>query len=127
MATLPLRGLVPMAHVVDVARSIEFYRQIGFKTRHTLEHGGRMRWAWMENGKAHLMLALSSGVINAEEQAVLFYLYAPDVTAYRAELMEGGIKVGPLSYPAYMPEGEFRIHDPDGYVLLVGQTDTVSL
>jgi len=65
--------------------------------------------------------------INAEGQAVLFYLYAPDVAAYRAELMEGGVRVGLLTYPTYMPEGEFRVHDPDGYVLLVGQSDDASL
>jgi len=127
MESLPLRGLVPMAHVADVARSIEFYRQLGFNTRNTLQHDGHMRWAWMENGKAHLMLARSSGPINAEGQAVLFYLYAPDVAAYRAELMEGGVRVGLLTYPTYMPEGEFRVHDPDGYVLLVGQSDDASL
>jgi len=31
LALKPLRGLVPMAHVEDVQRSIEFYRQIGLR------------------------------------------------------------------------------------------------
>ena len=56
MEMKPLRGLVPMAHVADVARSIEFYRLLGFETRNTLQHLGQVFWAWMENGKAHLML-----------------------------------------------------------------------
>jgi len=127
MASLPLRGLVPMAHVLDVLRSIEFYRQLGFSTRNQLEHDGNLVWAWMESGRAHLMLTRSNGVINSEEQAVLFYLYAPDVAAYRAELIERGMAVGPITHPPYMPEGEIRIEDPDGYVLLVGQSDSVSL
>ena len=127
MALLPLRGLVPMAHVLDVPRSIEFYHQLGFTTRSQLEHGGSLVWAWMESGKAHLMLTRSSGAINSGEQAVLFYLYTTDVAGYQAELIERGIAVSSITYPPYMPEGEIRIEDPDGYVLLVGQSDSVSL
>lgn len=127
MPTLPLRGLVPMAHVQDVARSIDFYHLLGFRPRNTLEHMGQVFWAWMENGKAHLMLTRSNGPINVGEQAVLFYLYAADVAAYREELIARGVTVGPITYPHYMPEGEVRIDDPDGYCLLVGQSDTVSL
>ncbi len=32
-----------------------------------------------------------------------------------------GIAVGGIEHPIYMPAGEFRFVDPDGYVLLVGQ------
>jgi hypothetical protein len=35
-ATARLRGLVAMAHVADVARSIEFYRQLGFEVGNTV-------------------------------------------------------------------------------------------
>ena len=122
-----MRGLVPMAHVADVARAIEFYRQLGFETRSTLTPVDQPVWAWMQNGKAHLMLARSARPMNPGAQDVLFYLYAADVAAYRDELAARGITVGPLTYPAYMPEGEFRIDDPDGYCLLVGQSDEVSL
>ena len=100
MALIPLRGLVPIAHVEDVQRSI---------------------------GKTHLMLARSARPMKSGAQDVLFYLYAPDVARYRAELAVRGIIVGPLTYPAYMPEGEFHVDDPDGYCLLVGQSDEVSL
>jgi len=127
MPTLPLRGLVPMAHVADVARSIEFYRLLGFEVRSTFAPEGKTVWAWLTNGKAHLMLNLGNGPINSGEQAVLFCLYASDVAAYRDDLAGRGVKVGPITYPFYMPEGEFRIEDLDGYVLLVGQSDEVSL
>lgn len=46
---------------------------------------------------------------------MLFYLYSPNVAAYREELLARGIKVGPITYPFYMPEGEFRIDDLDGF------------
>ncbi|HVP56183.1 MAG TPA: VOC family protein [Candidatus Eisenbacteria bacterium] len=124
---MSLRGLVPMAHVEDVARSIEFYQQLGFETRNTVKNDGQLVWAWVDNGKAHLMLVRSARPMDPGAQDVLFYLYAPDVAAYRGELAARGIRVGPLTYPSYMPEGEFRIDDPDGYCFLVGQSDEVSL
>lgn len=127
MALHFLRGLVPMAHVADVARSIDFYRQLGFEIRNTLKNDDQLVWAWLDNGKAHLMLSRSARPMNPNAQDVLFYLYAPDVAAYRGELEALGIRLGPLTYPPYMPEGEFRINDPDGYCLLVGQSDEVSL
>ena len=76
---------------------------------------------------ARRMLTRASGPVNAGEQAVLFYLYSPDLAAYRNDLLALGIAVSPISYPTYMPKGEIRIEDPDGYVLLVGQSDAVSL
>jgi predicted lactoylglutathione lyase len=126
MASSPLRGLVPIAHVADVARSIEFYRLLGFEARNSLNEHDQLVWAWLQNGKAHLMLSRSARTMNSGEQYVLFYLYGADVAAYRDELAARGIKVGPITHPFYMPEGEFRIDDPDGYCLLVGQTSEVS-
>jgi hypothetical protein len=40
------------------------------------------------------------------------------------EAAGGGIDVGEIEYPFYMPAGEFRVVDPDGYVLLVGQLNS---
>jgi predicted enzyme related to lactoylglutathione lyase len=123
LALKPLRGLVPMAHVEDVQRSIEFYRQIGFEVGNTLEVSGRLQWAWVKSGDAHLMLVRSARPMNPDAQDVLFYLYAPDVAAYRKELAARGVKVSALSYPEYAVAGEFGMSDPDGYCLLVGQGD----
>ena len=66
----PLRGLVPMAHVMDVARSIEFYRQLGFEVGNKLEVNGRMQWAWIKSGDAHLMVTRSARPMNADAQDV---------------------------------------------------------
>jgi hypothetical protein len=127
MASLSLRGLVPMAHVADVALSIEFYHQLGFETRDTLKPVDQIVWASMQNGKAHLMLTRSEKPMNPGAQDVLFYLYAADVVAYRDELAGRGIKVSALTYPFYMPGGEFSVDDPDGYCLLIGQSDEVAV
>ena len=114
-----LARLVPLAHVADVKKAVEFYQLLGFEVKKTVEHDSKLQWAWLQNGGADLMLARSARPMNPGAQDVLFYMYAPDVESYRAELDAKGVKVGPIKYPFYSPRGEFRIDDPDGYTLMV--------
>lgn len=116
-----LRELVPFAHVEDIERSIRFYEQLGFKVSNADGEPGKRRWVWLTNGRAHVMLARTARPLNPDAQDILFYVYAPDVVEYRNQLMARGIKVGPLKHPEHLPKGEFRIDDPDGYCLMVGQ------
>jgi catechol 2,3-dioxygenase-like lactoylglutathione lyase family enzyme len=127
IASRALIGLVPFAHVADVQRSIDFYQQLGFRLGDTLEVKEVLQWAWLANGHAHLTVARSARPMNPQAQDVLFYLYSPDVVAYHAELKAKQLKVSSLTYPEYMKAGEFRIEDPDGYTLLVGQWDEPTL
>jgi catechol 2,3-dioxygenase-like lactoylglutathione lyase family enzyme len=113
-------GLVPLARVADVAASIEWYERIGFRLENTFEEGGVLNWAYLARDGAHLMLGHATEPVT-DRQAVLFYLYADDVAAYHCELGEQGVEVGPLEPRFYMENGEFRISDPDGYTLLVGE------
>jgi len=39
----------------------------------------------------------------------------------REHLVASGVRVSPITYPDYMPKGEIRVDDPDGYTLLIGQ------
>jgi hypothetical protein len=68
------------------------------------------------------MLAPASEPVIAEQQAVLFYLYCDDVPATRSRLQEDGVPVGMIEYPSCAPRGEFRVHAPDGYVLMIMHT-----
>jgi catechol 2,3-dioxygenase-like lactoylglutathione lyase family enzyme len=113
-----------MAHVVDVPRSIAFYADLGFTVGNTFVPPGESvpAWAWLDSGAgASLMVTRASGPVDAGQQAVLFYLYVPDVAATHARLGSLGHTPGPISFPFYMPGGEFRLEDPDGYVLIVAQ------
>ena len=118
-----LAGFVPMAHVSDVRKSAEFYQLLGFEVKNTFEQEGQLQWAWLKSGSADLMLARSGRPMNPGAQDILFYMYVPDVAAYRAELESRGIKVGPIKYPFYSPRGEFRIDEPDRYTLFVSHAD----
>jgi hypothetical protein len=120
----PLAGLVPMAHVDDVARSIEWYGKLGFVVEHTWTPEGRpLQWAYIRNGSAQLMLVRSDRPMNPDAQDVLFYLYAQGVADFRETLMAGGLHPSELAFPPHARHGEFRIDDPDGYCLLVGDTE----
>ena len=135
---------VPMAHVADVDKSLEFYALLGFNCESRFSSDtGETNWAAVTSGKARLFLARASGAIVPSEQAVLFYMYSKDVVGLRKYLLGKGLgdagnppdeKRVELSEIAkannvvfrivprfYMPMGELRIQDPDGYVILVGQ------
>ena len=123
-ASKPLAALVPMAHVADVLRAIEWYAKLGFVVEGTLTPEGRpMRWAHLRYGGAALMLARTARPMYPDAQDVLFYLYAHGVAAYRDRLITSGLKPGELSFPSYARHGEFSINDLDGYCLLVGDAE----
>jgi catechol 2,3-dioxygenase-like lactoylglutathione lyase family enzyme len=115
-------GLVPMAHVADVQRSITFYELLGLKVRNTVRNNDeKLAWAHVQNELADLMLTRASEPVVASQQAVLFYLYSPGLVGLREHLLTSGVPVPAITYPNYMPKGEIRVEDPDGYVLLIGQ------
>lgn len=123
------RQLVPMVFVADVERSIGFYRHLGFEVGNTFAPQGATKptWAWVHSGEAELMhaqlmFAQASEPIVPDQQAVLFYVYTDDVEAARASLIEAGLSPGDITMPFYSPQGEFRLIDPDGYVLMITHT-----
>lgn len=127
---MPIDALTAYAHVADVARSVEFYGRLGLELQSSHESEGTLVWALVarpgdtpRDSDARLMLALASGPVDAGDQAVLFYCWTPDVQGLHDELAAAGIAVGDVTHPFYMPAGELRLEDPDGYVLLVGQLD----
>jgi len=141
---LRIENCVPMVHVEDVEATAEFYALLGFEceTRYTDAHG-ITNFVGMVSGRAKLFFARSSGPIVPSQQAVLFYMYSASVRALRTHLLaqgleDGGVPPGlrkrgeeghmpernavySICHPLYMPAGELRVHDLDGYVILVGQ------
>jgi hypothetical protein len=105
----------------------------------SLAHDGRTFWGSMQNGEAHIMFAHVDGTIDNGVQGVLFYLYTQGVKALRAHLLACGVRnavkmsgstdpepngvLFDITHPVYMRAGELRVHDPDGYCLLIGQRD----
>ena len=117
------RSLVAFAHVASVERSIKFYSDLGFKVANTVvsENQVTLVWAWLESEKANLMAGLADGPIDSSQQAILFYLYFDNIKETRAALVDLGHSPSEIKYPFYMPGGECRLEDPDGYVLMLAQ------
>jgi catechol 2,3-dioxygenase-like lactoylglutathione lyase family enzyme len=130
---VPIDALTPYAHVADVRRSVDFYRHLGLEVQSAYESEGKLVWALVarpgdtrSGDRARLMLAQANGPVDAPDQAVLFYCWALDIKELHDQLTAAGVDVGDVEHPFYMPAGEFRALDPDGYVLLIGQLDTAA-
>lgn len=83
--TAAAKALVPMASVRSVARSIEFYRKLGFEVGNTHAPEGATEpvWAWLRTpGGAQLMLSRADDPVDPKRQGVLFYVYCDDVLAF---------------------------------------------
>ncbi len=119
-----LKSVVPMLHVADIARSIEFYEQLGFKVGNTFAAGGgpQPSWAWLQSGDAGIMIAKAGEPVDPRQQAVIFYIYCEDVEAMHAHLKALGHTVGTIETPFYAPRGQFRVNDPDGYDITITHT-----
>ena len=119
-----VQALIPLAYVRSVPDSLTFYRLLGFETLNTFTPPDRKvpTWAALHSGRADLMLGEATEPVVASQQAVLFYIYCDDVQALRDDLLSRGVKAGPIQNPFYAPGGEFRIEDPDGYVIMVTHT-----
>ena len=127
---MPVTGLVPMLSVLNVERSVEFYELLGFVVGHRVPREGPMNWAWLFAPNApdwrrgpNLMLNRSEGAVGPAVRGVLFYFYATDLVALRGELARAGRNPGSIKYPEYLPKGELAIQDPDGYCLMLAQSD----
>ena len=125
---IALSGLVPMIHVADVERSIEFYKKLGFEVGNRVPPTGRMQWAWLycpavENWKhgANLMVSRNEETIRIRPHEFVLYLYVADLVALRNELIASGMTAGNIEYPDYLPKGEFETRDPDSYCVMVAQ------
>jgi hypothetical protein len=141
---LRINNSVPMLHVADVDASVSFYSLLGFVCDSRFSNpNGQTAWADISSGRARLMLARADAPVIADQQAVLFYLYADDVRGLRSHLLAAGLlDAGPppsewtrgsepsipegkavfrIAQPFYMPSGELRVHDLDSYCLLIGQ------
>ena len=124
------RALVPMIYVADVERSAAFYRHLGFEIGNYVPRESEPKeWAWLyapaaEDWKRgpNLMVTRRTGAPRHESATeVLFYLYTPDLKSLRATLLAAGLDPSQISYPDYLPNGELRIVDPDGYALMIAQ------
>ena len=109
--------IVPMLPVRSIRNSIEFYKKLGFTVDEANDHWG---WAKLSYGACGLMLDQSINADPGAPKNAVLYLYPDDVAAYHATVRANGVEVPDLSITFYNMK-EFRIDDPDGNRLWIGQ------
>jgi DNA-binding MarR family transcriptional regulator len=119
-----LFNLIPTTHAADVAASLRFYERLGFVEDGRFEHDGTLVWASMHARTvraARIMFTRADAPVDPDVQAVYFYCWSDDLTALHARLTADGLTPSRITHPAHMRDGEFRLKDPDGYQLIIGQ------
>ncbi|HYP13242.1 MAG TPA: VOC family protein [Bryobacteraceae bacterium] len=104
----------PMLHVAEIERSIPFYEILGFRIIDT-DRGNPLGWARLHCKGGAVMFLRAEHEVKGSRAPVLFYMYTPDLHAFRERLLAHGVEVPPITHPGYMPSGEINFADPDGY------------
>lgn len=114
---MKMTRLVPMLPVKSMPASVEFYRKLGFQVD---KRNDGWRWAMLSFGECRLMVDESIDAHPGAPRNGVLYLYPEDVSAYHAMLRENGVAV-PEPEASFYGMTEFRIDDPDGNRLWIGQ------
>jgi catechol 2,3-dioxygenase-like lactoylglutathione lyase family enzyme len=120
LTPMKMTRLIPMLPVKSITASIEFYEKLGFAIERRED-----KWAWvmLRFDDCRLMLDQSiNSHPDAPRQSVL-YLYPDNIVEYHRQARAGGLDIPDLGVTFY-GMSEFRLDDPDGNRLWIGQSPT---
>lgn len=119
---MKMTRLIPMLPVRSMPASVEFYQKLGFSVE---QRNDDWRWAMLCFGECRLMVDQSINVEPGIPRYSVLYLYPDDIAEYHALLRKNGLTVPELEVSFYGMT-EFRIDDPDGNRLWIGQSTSAS-
>jgi len=119
---MQMTRLIPMLPVRSIAASIAFYEKLGFTVEQRNDGWG---WAMLRFDECRLMIDQSINVHPGIPRASVLYLYPDDIAGYHAEVRKNGLTIPDLEQSFYGMT-EFRIDDPDGNRLWIGQRNADS-
>jgi catechol 2,3-dioxygenase-like lactoylglutathione lyase family enzyme len=111
-----MNRLIPMLPVRSMPASVEFYEKLGFSVERRNDEWG---WAMLRFDDCRLMVDQSIRGHLAINQSVV-YLYPESISEYHRQVRENGLEVPDLEVTFYGLT-EFRLDDPDGNRLWIGQ------
>jgi len=115
---MKLNRLIPMLPVRSVPASVEFYQKLGFSVE---QRNDGWRWAMLCFGECRIMLDESINAHPDAPRSGVLYLYPDDISGFHEQLRANGLDVPDLDVTFYGMT-EFRIDDPDGNRLWIGQS-----
>ncbi len=114
---MKMTRIVPMLPVASMPASVAFYEKLGFSVERRQDE---WRWAMLAYGECRLMVDESINVHPPLPRMSVLYLYPDDIIAYHAMVRGNGVNVPELETSFYGMT-EFRMEDPDGNRLWIGQ------
>lgn len=106
-----------MLPVSDLAVSIEFYQRLGFTVEHRRDDWG---WAMLRFDECRIMVDRSINQRSDAPRQSVLYLYPENLGEYHERVRASGLVV-PQPDLTFYGMSEFRLDDPDGNRLWIGQ------
>ena len=114
---MKMSRLIPMQPVRDLDASIEFYTKLGFSVEQKNDGWG---WAMLRFDECRIMLDKSINSHPHAPRMSIVYLYAENVQEFHKHARGNGLDIPELDTTFYGMT-EFRLDDPDGNRLWIGQ------
>lgn len=114
---MTIKSIIPMLPVSSVAASIAFYEKLGFLVDQRNDDWG---WAMLRLGDVRVMLDQSINLHAGIPRLSVLYVYPDDIVDYHQQARRNGLDIADLEITFYGMT-EFRIDDPDGNRLWIGQ------
>jgi uncharacterized glyoxalase superfamily protein PhnB len=114
---MKMTRLIPMLPVANLAASIDFYQKLGFSVEQRNDTWG---WAMLRFDECRIMVDQSINTHRSAPRQSVLYLYPEDVRSYHRQVTESGLTIPDLDNTFYGMT-EFRLDDPDGNHLWIGQ------
>ena len=114
---MKMNRLIPMLPVKSISTSIEFYQKLGFSVENRKDE---WRWAMLCFDECRLMVDQSINVHLSAPRMGVIYLYPENIMDYHQQVRANGLEIPDLETTFYGLT-EFRLDDPDGNRLWIGE------
>jgi catechol 2,3-dioxygenase-like lactoylglutathione lyase family enzyme len=114
---MKMNRLVPMLPVKSMPASIEFYEKLGFSVERRQDDWG---WAMLRFDECRLMVDQSINRHQGAARESVLYMYPENIVEYHQQVRTSGLDIPDLEVTFYGLT-EFRIDDPDGNRLWIGE------
>jgi uncharacterized glyoxalase superfamily protein PhnB len=114
---MKMNRLIPMLPVKSMSASIEFYKKLGFSVERRQDDWG---WAMLCFDECRLMVDQSINRHHGAARESVLYMYPENIVEYHQQVRTSGLDVPDLEVTFYGLT-EFRIDDPDGNRLWIGE------
>jgi uncharacterized glyoxalase superfamily protein PhnB len=115
---MKMNRVIPMLPVKSMLASVAFYQKLGFSIE---QRNDDWRWAMLRFDECRLMVDESINVHPGIPRLGVLYLYPDDIVQYHQNVRASGLVIPDLETSFYGMR-EFRIDDPDGNRLWIGQS-----